>query len=159
MAADAPNVAARHAGGPNWASPNETAEPRRTAKAAIPHSRSPGMRCPGPLLPAEVLAEPEGQDGDQERQLERQDGLHDGETAHVEGEGLQEESGDEAETTQQPHLPPDGVGDQAPVQRRLRRCVLDAHALEDGRERVGQGAGDGEHVDHVAHLPVGRPRL
>ncbi len=112
----------------------------------------------GPLLPAEVLAEPEGQDGDEERELQRQDGLDDGEAADVEGEGLEEESGDEAHAAEQPHLPADGIGDQAEMQGGLRRGVFHAHALEDGGERIGQRSRDGEHIDHLAHLPVvGRP--
>jgi len=46
MAEAVPNIAARHAGGPNWARPTVKAAPRMTEKAAMPQLRRPGTMSP-----------------------------------------------------------------------------------------------------------------
>ena len=79
-----------------------------------PSPRGRGSRCPrsGPTAPGRRparrrrrwrpthsfqvsgLAEPDPQDGDEEGQLQRQDGLHRGQAPEVQGQELQEERGD-----------------------------------------------------------------
>ena len=119
MAAAAPNVAARQAGGPNWAKPTSDGGAEEDGEGGDPPGPEPGDQVSaggdgdgqeqgqaggghdgaGPLLPAQVLAEPEGQDGHEEGQLQGQDGLDDGQATHMEGEGLEEKAGDESRHT------------------------------------------------------------
>ena len=180
MAAAAPNVAARHAGGTELGQADSDGRAQDDGEGGDPPAPQPGDQVPaggdghgqeqgqaggghdgtGPLLPAQLLAEPEGQDGHQERELQGQDGLDDRQAPDMEGEGLEEESGDETHAAEQPHLAAHGIGDQAEVQRVLGRGILHAHALEDGGEGIGQRSRRWRARRPCRHLPVvGRPHL
>ena len=79
-----------------------------------------------------------------------------GQATEVEGGELEEEGGHHETEPGQPDLAAHGVGHEAPPQGRLGRGGLHSHALEDGRQGVGQGRPDGQYIGHMHRFyPMG----
>ena len=111
--------------------------PATTATAAIAQLVNPGTRSPpvgtatarNAARPPAATKAPahsvqlsrlwnqKAEYGHEERKLEGQDGLHDGEPADMKRQRLKQEPGDEHEPTEQPHLAVHGVGDELEAQR------------------------------------------
>ena len=63
-------------------------------------------------------------------------------------DGLEHERHDHEDEAEEPDAAPNGVGDQAELERRLGRRVLDPHALEHAGQRVGQRRTKRQDKDH-----------
>ena len=70
----------------------------------------------------------------------------------MQGDGLEHERDDHEGEAEEPDSPPDRVGHQTELQRRLGRRVLDPHALEHAGQRVGQRRAKRQDKDHRAPL-------
>ena len=136
-AAAAPNAAARHHRGPRRAATMQPAmAPRRIDVGEQPTRAGWAGRCPPlgvggqeeagepaddggrtqPFEPAQPVAEPHGQDEQQEEELGGEDGLDDAELAEAEGGGLQPEDHQHEREADQPDATPEGMGHEAEPQ-------------------------------------------
>ena len=124
---------------------------RGAAARKKPPSPTTMMSAPEPLLPAQAVAEPDGQDQQQEEQLGGEDGLDDAELAEAQGGGLQPELHQHEGEADEPDPPLDGVGHQAQPQGGRLGGRLDADPLEDRGQGVDEG---GSGCQQVGHAPV-----
>jgi acyl-CoA dehydrogenase len=105
------------------------------------------------LAPSQRLAEPHAEDGDEEGQLQGEDGLDGGQVAEVQRQELEQEGGDHYAEAHEPHSAADGIRQQAEPEDCLLGGRLYAHPLQDGGQGIGERRSHGEHVGHRRFLP------
>jgi hypothetical protein len=92
-----------------------------------------------PLLPAQVVPEPDAEDEQQEQQLGGEHRLDDAQLAEAERGGLQPEHDQHQPEADQPDAPFEGVGHQAPAHGRRLGGGLDADPLQHRGQCVDEG--------------------
>ena len=173
----APSAAARHQRGPRSPARIPTAIAPATAAVATTHWEVEGISCPpwgraarkNPPRPTttvtppihsrarQVVAEPNGEDEQQEQQLGREHRLHRTQLTVLQRSGHESELHEAEGKPDEPDPLPNGMTDEARLEGGRLRCRLDANALQHRCERVGECGKCGEDDGyHAAELQFGQ---